>query len=122
MNYANEFISKRQAEMQRNQSADNLTTGRGLGSTIGLDDPKAPHRAIPQAFSNLEKDLYALGELVNALNNRLKPISRPETTEVSKETASAMIDVPMVNAIAQADRMVRASLHQLQDILERIEL
>jgi hypothetical protein len=92
----------------------------GLGSAY--DDAKTPHRAIPQAFANLEKDLYALGELVNALNNRLKPISRAESPANETETGRPMIDVPMVNTIATADHMLRGSLRQLQDIIERLEV
>lgn len=90
---------------------------------LGSDDPKSPHRAIPQAFANLEKDLHALGEITNVLNNRLKPISRPDSPATpQEEKVSERMNVPLVNAIAQADRMVRAVLRQLNDIVERIEL
>ena len=91
---------------------------------LGAEDPKSPHRAIPQAFANLEKDLYALGELVNVLNNRLKPISRPEGPEniQNEKGANAMISVPMVNAIAQADQMLCGCLHNLNGIIERLEI
>ena len=70
----------------------------------------------------IEKDLYALGELVNVLNNRLQPISRAESLSKETEAGSPMPDVPLVNAIATADHMLRGSLHQLQDIIERLEV
>ena len=92
---------------------------------LGAHDPKASNRAIPQAFSNLEKDLYVLGERLNELNNRLKPISRDESPQVEKGLAAgqdALIAVPMVSAIAQADRSLRMSLHLLGDIIERLEV
>jgi hypothetical protein len=103
--------------------------GKGLGfvesASIEKHDPKASNRAIPQAFSNLEKDLYVLGERLNELNNRLKPVSRHESPQVEKGLAAgqdALIAVPMVSAIAQADRSLRMSLHLLGDIIERLEV
>ena len=125
MNYgqANHYI--REAAMKQ---YDNETTAadyqRGNIAGSGLADPKASSRAIPQAFTNLEKDLYALGELLNELNSRLRPISRPESPQVEKETAaiSSVIGVPMVSAIAQADSNLRMSLRLLGDIIERLEV
>lgn len=106
-----------------NSIGGEYATSKAEDSRVVIADPKAPNRAIPQAFSNLEKDLHALGEIANVLNNRLKPISRPESPATTQEEkVTAMINVPMVNAIAQADRMVRAVLKQLNDIVERIEL
>jgi hypothetical protein len=100
-------------------------TGYGPAEqSLGLDpvDPKAGHRAIPQAFANLEKDLHALGELVNVLNNRLRPISRSESPQVEKEESNPIVGVQMVNAIATADRSLRMSLRVLNDIIERLEV
>lgn len=94
-----------------------------VGATIlGGADIKTEHRAIPQAINNLEKDLYALGELVNALNNRLKPVSRPECPEVATQEKQQSPDVPMVNVIAQADLMLRGQIRILGDILQRLEV
>jgi hypothetical protein len=118
MNYGYEQHGIREAAMQ----AGKLTTGYAQ-QDAGQDSKLGDNRAIPQAFNNLEKDLHALGEVVNVLNNRIKPISHPEGTAVGEQQAKqAMPDVPMVNAISLADGMVRSVLRNLNDILQRLEI
>ena len=130
MNYGQaNAIMQKQAAYANGTQAQDYQRGNILGSAMshsaaGLrsEDVKIDQRAIPQAFNNLEKDLYSLGELVNALSNRLKPVSRPECPEVGAQEKQLSPDVPMVNVIAQADLMLRGQLRILGDILQRLEV
>ena len=133
MNYgqANQIMQQhvREAAYQNETTAAEYQRGNILGSGLNAaamqEDPKASNRAIPQAFGNLEKDLYSLGDRLNELNNRLRPISRPETPQVEKGLTagqSSIIDVPLVSAISQADGNLRMSLRLLGDIIERLEV
>jgi hypothetical protein len=133
MNYERENLLPQQhgrATHENEFSAAGLQRGgiQFRGHEVGAamqSDTKVGQRAIPQAFGNLEKDLHALSERLNELNNRLRPISRPESPEVDKEskhTSSPIVDVPMVSEIAQADSSLRMSLRFLGGIIERLEV
>lgn len=96
--------------------------GAAYSQTAGASDTKADYRAIPQAFSSLERDLYLLGELVNVLNNRLRPISKPEYPCPADNEKEREIDVPLVSALVQADKHVRRLADNVTQMIERLEL
>jgi hypothetical protein len=90
---------------------------------LGSEDPKIGHRAIPQAVAQMEKDLYLLGETLNELRNRLGPVIRPESPQVAQEQDKQHgPDVPMVNMIAMATRMIRSLTATAQDLVRRLEI
>lgn len=86
------------------------------------ESPKSGSRAIPQALSNLDKDLYTLGELVNELNNRLKPVSNPESPQTIATNEQPKAEVPIAFVISNASMMLCAQIQHLKDIIERLEV
>jgi hypothetical protein len=103
-------------------SMANSTVGGTIRGGLG-EDPKIGSRAVPQAASQLEKDLYLLGECLNELRNRLSPVMRSARPEVANEqTKSQMSDVPMVAMIACATGMVRTHVATVQDLVGRLEV
>lgn len=80
------------------------------------------NKAIPIAFTELEKGLYLLSERINELNRRLSPVSQMETPVGTSEMAVPDHSIPMVRTIYFANESIRSSVLLLDDMISRLEI
>lgn len=105
------------AVRQRPDMCDAQPTGFGR-----IDDPKLPNRAVPQALAHLEKEMSSLGEYINELRNRLKPVMQPELPETGVGQDCPASPIPVVQELDRAIRATGAFSHQVRELILRLEI
>lgn len=97
---------------------------RESGQTLGLG-PDVSVRQMPPigiAVEQLEKELYGLQEAINALEQRLSPVTRPVPEPTGKDSLCGGGGSPLANQLDTYGRMVRQSSANVRALIDCLEL